>query len=1021
MKIKVRNSEVGVSALRVIGSMRWKSADSKSPVLGKQKHMIHPFWPDEFVDRADGQFVELSARRTPTRAAQPVAMVAILSLRASARISKVHRQQFSSLAHHLGPLNVIDDDPALFELLAPPQTSAAASSHRSIPATEYPIFRESDMLAYQRQLALEDQTVETAVARFQRMAADAAARGDVWSHMPASRLVGGWVDPMTLAIRKAQEEDIEQRAERKGGRSSVERDSQRLLKLLPPHVLTVITIHEVFGALMREPHGHKLTSLAITLGNAVRAEVNQAKLRKLELQQAAMERNNANRTGNDGILDSSGGVPKAAARTKQKGRKKSALERALKSPTSIVSAVNYVAMKAEVSNAVWSTKDTVLLGTALINILLGTAFVVDPVTNKTVPAFRHFRRYLKKNNVVGMVQLENAALKLIAASGDDISSFIVPKHQPMEVRPRPWVSPWNGGYLKTDVKLVRAPPSSALDDALAAADLQTLFDGLNALGDTTWQVNRGVLETGLKLWDSGGDTAGLVSKTDVEVPTKSKFLKEEQALFSMQKAQEDVEEEMSDEFDETLALRKLKRARRAAKKTNREMFSQRADTQYRLDHAKAFAQKERFYLPHNVDFRGRAYPIPVYLQHMGADLTRAMLTFSTPGVRLGERGVYWLKVHLANLLGADKKSYEERVAVAENALPRAIEVGRDPLSDSNIEWWCKHEDPFQLLAACMEFANAVGRHGGEAAMEEFHSTLPVSMDGSCNGLQHYAALGRDVLGGKQVNLIRSDRPQDVYSGVCEFVIKRVEAEAKKGDEIAKLLVGKVNRKIVKQTVMTSVYGVTLTGAREQIQNRLKDIEFPNDKIFDASLMLAKMTLASLGDIFSGATGTMDWLSSAAYSIASNGRDVQWVTPVGLPVLQPYRKKARSVVKTIMQRVTLEQQGDHLPVSPQRQRSAFPPNFVHSIDSSHMLYTAIACKNAGMNFAAVHDSFWTNAATVDEMHEILREEFVRLHSRELLAEVREGFMMRYPDVKFAELPARGSLGLKEVLDSPYFFS
>ena len=951
-----------------------------------------------------------------------VVLGTMLPMRAArASFVNFHRKSFSALTLHLEPLSLIDDDPALFELIAPPIEAPVIPTHQSIPPSEYPLYGESDMLAYQRQLALEEQTFETAVARFQRLARDAAARGDVWSHMPVSRLIGGWIDPLTLAIRKAQEENIEQKSKRKGGRSSVEHDSQKLLKLLPPHVLTVITIHEVVGALMREPHGHKLTSLAISLGNAVRAEVNQSKLRKLELEQAALERKNSNRRGINEILDSAGGVPQVSNQIKQRGHRKSALERALKSPTSIVSAVNFAAMKAEVADAVWSTKDTVLLGTALINILLKTATVPDHVTNKSVPAFRHFRRYLKKNTVVGMLQLEDSTLKIIAASGNDMISFIDPKHQPMEVRPRPWTSPWNGGYLKTDVKLVRAPPSSSLDDALAAADLQTLFDGLNALGDTSWQVNRGVFETGVKLWERGGDTAGLVSKTDVDVPTKSKFLKKEEAEFLSQKAEDDVGGESEEQFDESQALRKLKRARRAAKKTNRELFSQRADTQYRLDHAKTFANKERFYLPHNVDFRGRAYPVPVYLQHMGADLTRAMLTFSTPGVRLGERGVYWLKVHLANLLGADKKSFDERVAVAEEALPRAIEVGRDPLSDANLEWWSKHEDPFQLLAACKEFANAVGRHGGEAAIEEFHSTLPVSMDGSCNGLQHYAALGRDVLGGQQVNLVRSDRPQDVYSGVCEFVSKRVEAEAKKGDEIAKLLVGKVNRKIVKQTVMTSVYGVTITGAREQIQNRLKDINFPDDKVFDASLMLAKMTLASLGDIFSGATSTMNWLSSAAYAIASSGREVQWVTPVGLPVLQPYRKKARSVVKTIMQRVTLEQQGEHLPVSPQRQRSAFPPNFVHSIDSSHMLFTAIACKNAGMNFAAVHDSFWTNAATVDEMHEILREEFVRLHSRELLAEVREGFMVRYPDVAFEELPARGSLGLKEVLDSPYFFS
>jgi DNA-directed RNA polymerase len=37
----------------------------------------------------------------------------------------------------------------------------------------------------------------------------------------------------------------------------------------------------------------------------------------------------------------------------------------------------------------------------------------------------------------------------------------------------------------------------------------------------------------------------------------------------------------------------------------------------------------------------------------------------------------------------------------------------------------------------------------------------------------------------------------------------------------------------------------------------------------------------------------------------------------------------------------------------RQRSAFPPNFVHSLDSSHMMMTALACHEAGLTFAGIN--------------------------------------------------------------------
>lgn len=50
----------------------------------------------------------------------------------------------------------------------------------------------------------------------------------------------------------------------------------------------------------------------------------------------------------------------------------------------------------------------------------------------------------------------------------------------------------------------------------------------------------------------------------------------------------------------------------------------------------------------------------------------------------------------------------------------------------------------------------------------------------------------------------------------------------------------------------------------------------------------------------------------------------------------------------MQRVILHRYTDGLPVQRQRQKSAFPPNFIHSIDSSHMMMTAIECAKEGAN-------------------------------------------------------------------------
>ena len=93
----------------------------------------------------------------------------------------------------------------------------------------------------------------------------------------------------------------------------------------------------------------------------------------------------------------------------------------------------------------------------------------------------------------------------------------------------------------------------------------------------------------------------------------------------------------------------------------------------------------------------------------------------------------------------------------------------------------------------------------------------------------------------------------------------------------------------------------------------------------------------------------------------------WVTPLGLPVMQPYRKSTTHIVRTILQSITLTTDDDALPVSKQKQRTAFPPNFVHSLDATHMLMTTLKMKEQNIIFAAVHDSYWTHANDIPAMN------------------------------------------------------
>ena len=167
--------------------------------------------------------------------------------------------------------------------------------------------------------------------------------------------------------------------------------------------------------------------------------------------------------------------------------------------------------------------------------------------------------------------------------------------------------------------------------------------------------------------------------------------------------------------------------------------------------------------------------------------------------------------------------------------------------------------------------------------------------------------------------------------------------------------------------------------------------------------------------------TQAWMAQCARLVAQHDQPVSWITPLGLPVVQPYRRDGQHAVRTLAQTVVLVDHSDKLPVSVTKQKSAFPPNYVHSLDSTHMLMTANEMDHRGLRFAAVHDSYWTHACDVPVMNDTLRRQFLALYEEPLLEQLLESFQLRYPGVEFPLLPPRGDLDVTEVLAADYFFS
>lgn len=90
-----------------------------------------------------------------------------------------------------------------------------------------------------------------------------------------------------------------------------------------------------------------------------------------------------------------------------------------------------------------------------------------------------------------------------------------------------------------------------------------------------------------------------------------------------------------------------------------------------------------------------------------------------------------------------------------------LKSANDPWAKDS--WWLESEEPWQTLSVCMEIRDVL--QSGQDP-RDFVSHLPVHQDGSCNGFQHYAALGRDQQGASEVNLLPTEFPADIYSNVA---------------------------------------------------------------------------------------------------------------------------------------------------------------------------------------------------------------------------------------------------------------
>jgi DNA-directed RNA polymerase len=265
---------------------------------------------------------------------------------------------------------------------------------------------------------------------------------------------------------------------------------------------------------------------------------------------------------------------------------------------------------------------------------------------------------------------------------------------------------------------------------------------------------------------------------------------------------------------------------------------------------------------------------------------------------------------------------------------------------------------------------------------------------------------------------------DIYQVVAEELARYVAAFANEGDEIAQEWNGIIDRKLVKAGTMTTPYGVTEDGIRQQLLDAARE-RFPDQfrSRGKAVAFLGPLLMTSIDSVVVKAGELTKWLRDVVLALAGKGLGLHWTVPTGFRVIHCYRPEKGRRVRTVMGAVVLVERDATQPtIDVEKQSNAIVPNLVHSLDAAHMMATVNALRKRGLSdFAMVHDSYAVHACDVDVMNEVLRNEFIGIHRVFTPATLHAQIAAQANGSEIPAPPVAGELDLDAVRRADYFFS
>ena len=659
----------------------------------------------------------------------------------------------------------------------------------------------------------------------------------------------------------------------------------------------------------------------------------------------------------------------------------------------------------------WDKQDLMQLAASLINIIITT-------TN-----------YFEYNQQGTALHIQPTQSLLDAWSTNE-DNVVANSYRlcPTIIPPKPWTTYDDGGYygeLQSISTLLRFHDQRTVFGKkylkkLGQMELAGVRKAINSIQATPWKINKKVLAVIQDVMELGGGRAGIPYINEAPKP--------------MVLPEEPTEEQLKEYRKVMVGYYK--------DETRRKSLALRALGNINL--AKEYAKYDKIYFPCNMDFRGRVYPIPNF-SFQGDDLNKGLILFADAPACEDMEDINWLAVHGANLAGVDKVSYDDRIQWVKDNELEILASALDPLANT---FWMNQDEPCQFLAFCFEWQAWKQWEIEHGSPKGFVSGIPVAFDGTCSGLQHFSAILRDPVGGAAVNLLPSDKPNDIYGVVAVKVNAAIDEDLQIGtlDDVVdtKIKFGTktlaqlwrmygVTRKVTKRSVMTLAYGSKEYGFRDQIFEDIikKDMQeqkdasvFTDENCWQASAYMAKLIWNAVRTTVVAAVDGMKWLQDCAKLVTKKGQVVTWTTPMGLPVQQSYMECVSTQVRLRCAGKNIRLYGLNVTgnIDKRAQAQGVAPNFIHSMDASHLQLTVCNAVDAGIrHFAMIHDSYGAPVAQAKTMYKAVRQSFIEMYTEQDVLENFKNDMELLSDSKLPSIPAKGTLNLTDILDSRYIFS